>query len=160
MTTSMPARSNATPAPISPEEFRTGNAISLYSRLRPDQRAAISLEFLRLLRLSGDPQVAALGGGAVSETDADKTDTNIATRLMQHEPQPAPTVTAEQTARIHAYVLERHPDLFEQALNHPVTRASLATPGADPVESSDQPEVKLPPADIPRTSTALDHPAP
>lgn len=159
MTTSSPTSSNATPAPISAEEFRTGNAISLYSRLRPDQRAAIGLEYLRLLRLAGDPEVAALGGGPLTDT-RDKTDTNTAARLMQHEPRPAPSVTAEQTARIHTYVLEHHPDLFEQALNHPVTRASLATPGAEPVESSDQPEVKLPKADIPRTSTVLDHPAP
>lgn len=160
MTTSAPIRPDTTPAPITPEEFRTANATSLYSRLRPDQRAAIGLEFLRVLRLAGDPQVATLAGAAFAESNADKSETNVAVRLMQHEPKPAPIVSAEQTAKIHRYVLEQRPDLFEQVLNHPVTRASLATPGAEPVESSDQPEVKLPQADVPHTTTMMDQPLP
>lgn len=160
MTTSTPIRPEATPAPITPDQFRTANADALYRRLRPDQRAAIGLEFLRLLRLAGDPQAATLAGGAYADSNPGKTDTNVAVRLMQHEPKPAPIVSAEQTANIHAYVLEHRPDLFEQVLNHPVTQSSLATPGAEPVESSDQPEVKLPQVDIPHTTTMLDHPAP
>lgn len=160
MTTNAPTRANATPQPITPEQFRTGNATSLYSRLRPDQRAAIGLEFLRLLRLAGDPQAAVLGGDDIADASAGKTDTNVTARLMQHEPRPAPIVSAEQTAKVHRYVLEHHPNLFEKVLDHPVTRSSLATPGAEPVDSSEQPDVKLPPVDIPRTSTVLDHPAP
>lgn len=160
MTTDTPARSNGAPTPISPEEFRTGDATRLYSRLRPDQRAAVGLEFLRLLRLAGDPQAAALGGGAFGATGVEKTDASVTERLLRHEPQPAPIVSAEQTATLHRYVLEHHPDAFEQVLNHPVTQASLRAPGAEPEELSDEPEIKLPQADVPHTTTMLDHPAP
>lgn len=160
MTTSTPATSTGGPKPISTEEFRKGNATRLYSQLRPDQRAAIGLEFLRLLRLAGDPQADTLGGGAFGVATAEKSDTSVTERLLQHEPQPAPIVSAEQTAAVHRYVLEHHPEAFEQVLNHPVTQASLAAPGAEPVEEADESEVKLPQADIPHTTTMLDHPAP
>lgn len=159
MTTNTPIQANDAPAPISPDEFRTGDATALYRRLRPDQRAAIGLEFLRMLRLVGDPQAATLGGGSFSATDTARTDTSVTERLMQHEPQAAPIISAEQTAQVHRYVQEHHPDLFEQTLNHPVTQASLARPGAEPEEIKEQ-QVKLPQADVPHTTTMLDQPAP
>lgn len=160
MTSSTRIPAHDTVSPISADEFRTGDATRLYRRLRPDQRAAVGLEFLRLLRLSGDPQANDVSGGAFGTASTQATDIDITQRLMQHEPQPAPIVSAEQAARVHTYVRERHPDLFEQVLEHPVTQASLAAPGAEPVETPDQPDIKLPKADVPHTSTVLDHPAP
>ncbi|MGH2484649.1 MAG: hypothetical protein ACRDHE_01425 [Ktedonobacterales bacterium] len=155
-----PTHAHEAVSPISADEFRAGDATRLYRRLRPDQRAAIGLEFLRLLRLVDDPQANDVSGGAFGTATTQATDIDITRRLMQHEPQPAPIVSAEQAARVHEYVRERHPDLFEQVMDHPVTQASLAAPGAEPVETPDQPNVKLPKADVPHTSTVLDHPAP
>jgi hypothetical protein len=160
MASSTPIHAHDTVNPISADEFRTGDATRLYSRLRPDQRAAIGLEFLRVLRLAGDPQANDVSGGAFGTANTQATDMDITQRLMRHEPQPAPIVSAEQAARVHEYVRERRPDLFKQVMDHPVTKSSLAAPGAEPVAMSDQPEIKLPKADVPHTTTVLDHPAP
>lgn len=160
MASSTPIHAHDTVNPISADEFRAGDATRLYSRLRPDQRAAIGLEFLRVLRLAGDPQANEVSGDSFGTATAQSSDVGITQRLMQHAPQVAPIVSAEQAARVHEYVRERRPDLFKQVMDHPVTQASLAAPGAEPVETSDQPEIKLPKADVPHTSTVLDHPAP
>lgn len=91
--------------PMSTEEFAHDDAFQVYERMRPDQRTAIAGEFMRLFRLSGDP-------------DAQRYDTEI------HEMWPA-----ERVAELHRYAQQRHPEIFEEVMRHPVTRASLETPG-------------------------------
>lgn len=91
--------------PMSTEEFAHDDALQVYERMRPDQRTAIAGEFMRLFRLSGDPE-------------AQRYDSEI------HEMWPA-----ERVAALHRFAQQRHPEIFEEVMRHPVTRASLETPG-------------------------------
>lgn len=91
--------------PMSTDEFAQDDPRHIYERLRPDQRTAIAGEFIRLFRLSGDPE-------------AQRYDTEI------HEMWPA-----ERVAELHRYAQQRHPEIFEEVMRHPVTVASLETPG-------------------------------
>jgi hypothetical protein len=94
-------------------QFAHADATALYRRMRPDQRTAVGNEFLRLLRLAGDPtgdQRAASG-----------------------------MLSVEDVARLHTYAREHHPEVLHEVWNHPVTQASLAAPGAqaEPIEHED-----------------------
>jgi hypothetical protein len=46
--------------------------------------------------------------------------------------------------KLHQYVRERHPDLFEQVMRHPVTVAAMRAPGAEPI-ADDERETVGPP---------------
>jgi hypothetical protein len=94
-------------------QFAEADVTRLYSRMRSDQRTAIGNEFLRLLRLAGD--------NSEGERDA------------------AGMLSAQEVARLHTYTRERHPEILREVWKHPVTQASLATPGAEaePVEHED-----------------------
>lgn len=92
-------------APMSTEEFAQDDPRHIYERMRPDQRTAIAGEFIRLFRLSGD-------------ADAQRYDSEI------HEMWPP-----ERVAELHRYAQQRHPEIFEEVMRHPVTQASLETPG-------------------------------
>lgn len=91
--------------PMSTEEFAQDDPRAVYERMRPDQRTAIAGEFMRLFRLSGDPE-------------AQRYDTEI----VEMWP-------AERVAELHRYAQQHHPEIFEQVMRHPVTQASLETPG-------------------------------
>jgi hypothetical protein len=81
----------------------TQNPVTIYAEMRPDYRTAIAEEFMRLLRLAGD---------------------NAAP--YYHVP-PMETLTAEQVAALHVYTRDRHPDLFDMVMRHPVTLLALAS---------------------------------
>lgn len=90
---------------MSTEEFAQDDPRHVYERMRPDQRTAIAGEFIRLFRLSGDPE-------------AQRYDTEI-TEMWP----------PERVAELHRYAQQRHPEIFEEVMRHPVTQASLETPG-------------------------------
>lgn len=98
---------------MSTEEFAQDDPRHVYERMRPDQRTAIAGEFIRLFRLSGD-------------ADAQRYDTEI------HEMWPP-----ERVAELHRYAQQRHPEIFEEVTRHPVTQASLETPGVVVATSSE-----------------------
>ncbi len=81
----------------------TESPITIYEQMRPDYRTAIAEEFMRLLRLAGDAMAP-----------------------YQHVP-PMETLPAEQVAALHVYTRERHPDIFDMVMQHPVTRLALSS---------------------------------
>ena len=115
--------------------FDQVDAESLYEQMRPDQRTAIALEFVRCLRLAEDP--------AADQFTAEAEQTEPTSQGSAAQEQVVVTggaletprlFTAQQVAAIHRYTFERRPDCFTQVLHHPLTQAVLATPG----EQSDQ----------------------
>jgi hypothetical protein len=93
--------------------FDQADAAALYEQMRPDQRSAIVLEFVRCLRLAGDPAAdqftaeaeqaeSAPRGGAAEEQV-------VVTGGALETPRP---LTAQQATAIHRYTFERHPDCF------------------------------------------------
>ena len=103
--------------PISGDQFTQSDPRRLYARLRPDQRTAIAGEFLRLFRLSGDPEAL-------------RFDTPIEGMLPP-----------ERVAELHTYARQHHPEILEQVRDHPVTQAALAAPGAEVEEPAEREEV-------------------
>ena len=110
--------------------FDQADAESLYEQMRPDQRTAIALEFVRCLRLAGDP--------AADQFTAEAQQAELAPQESAAEEQVVVTggaletphlFTAQQAAAIHRYTFERSPDCFTQVLHHPLTQAVLAAPG-------------------------------
>lgn len=112
--------------PMSVEEFAQDDPYRVYERMRPDQRTAIAGEFIRLFRLSGDP-------------DAQRYDTEISEMWPP-----------DRVAELHQYAQQHHPEIFEEVTHHPVTQASLETPGVV-VQTGDAGEAAVPGqvADIP-----------
>jgi hypothetical protein len=118
--------------------FDQVDAESLYEQMRPDQRTAIALEFVRCLRLAGDPaadqftaeaeQTESAPQGSVAEEQV------VVTRGALETPR---LFTAQQAAAIHRYTFERHPDCFAEILHHPLTQAVLASPGDSPAPDED-----------------------
>jgi len=115
--------------------FDQVDAESLYEEMRPDQRTAIALEFVRCLRLAGDPAAdqftteAEQAEAAPQESAAEEQ--VVVTGGALETPR---LFTAQQAAAIHRYTFERSPDCFTQVLHHPLTQAVLAAPG----DQSDQ----------------------
>lgn len=97
---------------IGMDEFANGNPAQIYARMRPDQRTAIAGEFVRALRMAGDPRAAQF------EQEWNGPDAPIPHML-----------SAEQVAAVHTYTREQHPDLIERIAQHPVTLAALANAG-------------------------------
>jgi hypothetical protein len=118
--------------------FDQVDAESLYEQMRPDQRTAIALEFVRCLRLTGDPaadqftaeaeQTESAPQGSVAEEQVVVTGGALETPRL---------LTAQQAAAIHRYTFERHPDCFAEILHHPLTQAVLASPGDSPAPDED-----------------------
>ena len=117
--------------------FDQAAADTLYERMRPDQRTAIALEFVRCLRLAGDPAAEQFTpeaqqvkpeqqGGAADEPV-------VVTRGALETPR---LLSAQQAAAIHRYTFERHPDCFTEVMHHPLTQAVLAGSGESSGESS------------------------
>lgn len=121
---------------ISQDDFTTADPQALYARMRPDQRTAIANEFVRCLRLAGDPGVARFTGeDAGGEPGAGQPET----ARQSFDARPPALESPEQVASIHTYTREQRPDLFEQVARHPVVLASLAHAG-DRVEEAVQKE--------------------
>ena len=99
----------APPEPLSTEQFERDDPRALYARLRADQRTAIGQEFARLFRLGSDDEARQRFGGEIKGM-----------------------LAPEQVAAMHSYARQRHPEVLERVMNHPVTVASLEAPGAKP----------------------------
>ncbi|HEY7020531.1 MAG TPA: hypothetical protein VH349_05400 [Ktedonobacterales bacterium] len=129
-----------------PTAFDQADAAALYEQMRPDQRTAIALEFVRCLRLAGDPaadqftaeaeQAETSQQGSVAEEQVVVTGGALETPRL---------LSAQQAAAVHRYTFERHPDCFTEVLHHPLTQAVLASPGDSPAQEEnadrDQPQV-------------------
>jgi hypothetical protein len=110
--------------------FDQADAATLYEQMRPDQRTAIALEFVRCLRLAGDPaaeqftaeaeQIEPSQQGGVAEEQVVVTGGALETPRL---------LSAQQAAAVHRYTFERRPDCFTEVLHHPLTQAVLAAPG-------------------------------
>jgi hypothetical protein len=101
---------------ISAEQFAHSDPADMYSQMRPDQWTAIANEFLRVLKVAGDPQ-----------------GDHLANEFAPADQQITPTSvlkTRDQAVAIHLYTRDHYPDLFAEVARHPVTVASLQAPGA------------------------------
>lgn len=108
------------------ERFRRGDDVrQLYERMRPDQRTAMAGEFIRLLGLAGDGQVEQFRQRFQQHTQI----TSGATDEL---------LSADEVAGVDSYVRQKHPEMIEQMLQHPVTESALMLPG---VQSHDAEEV-------------------
>jgi hypothetical protein len=89
--------------------FDQADAATLYEQMRPDQRTAIALEFVRCLRLAGDPaaeqftaaaeQAKPVQQGSAAEEQVIVTGGALVTPRL---------ITAQQATAIHRYTFERH----------------------------------------------------
>ena len=100
------------------ERFRQGdNVRDLYEQMRPDQRTAMAGEFIRLLGLADDPQAEQFRQQFQRHTQT----ASVATDEL---------LSADEVAGVDSYVRQRHPEMIEQLLRHPVTESALKAPGA------------------------------
>ena len=117
--------------------FDQVDAESLYEQMRPDQRTAIALEFVRCLRLAGDPTAEQFTAAAEQTEPTQRGSAAEEQVIVTGGALETPRLlTAQQAAAIHRYTFERHPDCFTQVLHHPLTLAVLAAPGESPAEES------------------------
>lgn len=112
---------------ISVEQFAHGDPTDIYKQMRPDQWTAIANEFLRVLKIAGDPQV-------------DRFAREFAPAAQQATPTSV-LKTLDQVVAVHMYTRDHYPDLFADVAHHPVTLASLQAPGA-PVVAEESVEEK------------------
>ncbi len=97
----------------------------LYAHLRPDQRTAIGGEFVRLFRLSGDPE---------------------AQRFVQPI---TGMLSASQVAEMHIFARDHLPRVLEEVREHPVTQDALAHPGEEAEEvETEEVIIQEPAADL------------
>jgi hypothetical protein len=123
--------------------FDQADAESLYEQMRPDQRTAIALEFVRCLGLAEDPFAEQFMAEA-NQAETNQAEPNHAEQVQQGSaaeepvvvtggsPEPHRLLSAQQAAKIHRYAFERHRDCFTEVAQHPLTRAVLASPGTAP----------------------------
>ena len=114
--------------------FDQADAATVYEQLRPDQRTAIALEFVRCLRLAGDPAAEQFMAEAEQTSAAGEKVAVIGGALVTPR-----LLTAQQAAEIHRYTYDHHPDCFTQVIHHPLTQAVLAAPGDSPESSPESP---------------------
>lgn len=114
--------------PFTDEHFAASDAEALYARMRPDQRTAIANEFIRVLELANDPGAHRLP--IQRPHDATQEGTTGDTAILPIS-RPSEIKPPEQVAALHRHTLEHHPDLFAEVQQHPVTVASLASPGVE-----------------------------
>jgi hypothetical protein len=116
--------------------FDQADAETVYEQMRPDQRTAVALEFVRCLRLAGDPAAEQFAAEAEQAEPAQQEtvaeEEVVVTRGALETPR---LFTAQQAAAIHRYTYERRPDCFTQVLHHPLTQAVLATPEESPAQN-------------------------
>lgn len=133
---------------ISVEQFAHDDPTDMYKQMRPDQWTAIANEFLRVLKIAGDPQV-------------DRFAHEFAPAAQQATPTSV-LKTLDQAVAVHMYTRDHYPDLFADVAHHPVTLASLQAPGA-PVVAEESAEEKAfivgPDSDMDRNTFAPDAPA-
>ncbi|MGZ3664764.1 MAG: hypothetical protein ACXVDA_09800 [Ktedonobacterales bacterium] len=112
---------------ISTDQFAHSDPTDIYKQMRPDQWTAIANEFVRVLKIAGDSQADRFAG--VAAADGRQT---TSTPVLK---------TLDQAVAVHAYTRDHYPDLFAEVARHPVTVASLRTPGtaaeADVAEEKD-----------------------
>lgn len=121
---------------ISSDQFAHSDPTDIYKQMRPDQWTAIANEFVRVLKVAGDSQAERFAGAA---TPANRQSTE--TPVLK---------TLDQAVAVHTYTREHYPNLFAEVTRHPVTVASLQTPGAPAeVETSEENA-----SDLGRTSRA------
>lgn len=115
--------------------FNQAGAETLYEQMRPDQRTAVALEFVRCLRLAGDPAAEEFTAQAEPAEPAQQESVAeeevVVTRGALETPR---LFTAQQAAAIHRYTFERHPDCFTEVLHHPLTQAVLTPPEESPTQ--------------------------
>jgi hypothetical protein len=123
--------------------FDQADADTLYEQMRPDQRTAIALEFVRCLGLAEDP-FAERFMAEVNQSDTNQAEPKQSEPVRQGSaaeepvvvtggsPEPPRLLSAQQAAEIHRYAFERHRDCFTEVAQHPLTQAVLAAPGAAP----------------------------
>jgi hypothetical protein len=115
--------------------FDQADAATLYEQMRPDQRTAIALEFVRCLRLAGDPAAEQFTAeaeqiGSPQHASAAEEQVVVTGGVLE-----APRLlSAQQAAAIHRYTFERHPDCFTEVMHHPLTQVVLAAPGDSPAQ--------------------------
>ena len=112
----------------------------LYTRMRPDQRTAVANEFIRVLSLAGDTTVQRFS----QEEQLRQREMTNAAAPGSAEPMPPQMQPAEAVVELHRYVRERHPELFEQVMRHPVTVAAMRAPGAEPLPDDEREAVGPP----------------
>jgi hypothetical protein len=110
--------------------FDQADAEPLYEQLRPDQRTAIALEFVRCLRLVGDSAAEQFMAQAEQADVVGEKVEVIGGALVTPR-----LLTAQQAAAIHRYTFDHYPDCFTQVLRHPLTQAVL-TASESPLEPS------------------------
>jgi len=112
---------------ISTDQFAHDDPTGIYNQMRPDQWTAIANEFVRVLKIAGDSQADHFAG--VAATDGQQI---TGTPVLK---------TLDQAVAVHMYTRDHYPDLFSEVARHPVTVASLQTPGtlaeADVTEEKD-----------------------
>jgi hypothetical protein len=107
--------------------FDQADAQSLYEQMRPDQRTAIALEFVRCLQLAEDPAAEQfMAQGEQASAAGEKVEV-IGGALVTPR-----LLTAQQAAAVHRYTFDHHPDCFTHVLQHPLTQAVLSAPGSPP----------------------------
>jgi hypothetical protein len=109
--------------------FAQADAEALYDQMRPDQRTAIALEFVRCLQLAGDPAAEQFMAQAEQVSAADEKVEVIGGTLVTPR-----LLTAQQAAAVHRYTFDHHPDCFTHVMQHPLTQAVLAAPGDSPAQ--------------------------
>lgn len=118
------------------ERFERGDDTrALYEQMRPDQRTAIAGEFIRMLSLAGDARAEQFRQQFREHTQL----TDVTSDGL---------LSADQVAALDSYVRQRHPEMIEEVLRHPVTQSSLDMPGVpaddEPTVSANQDNVMTP----------------
>lgn len=109
---------------ISTDQFAHGDPTDMYKQMRPDQWTAIANEFVRVLKVAGDPQAERFAGVAAA---------------AGQQATPTPVLkTLDQAVAVHMYTRDHYPDLFAEVARHPVTIASLRTPGTPAEAEADE----------------------
>ena len=95
----------------------------IYAQMRPDVRTAIGEQFIRVFRLSDDPEARRMAEEAARTFSV-----------------PKEMLSPGQVAALHRYARQHHPDLFAEVMQHPVTVNALAPLGVLPASKSGQRE--------------------
>lgn len=132
-------------APDATDRFKRGMDMEeLYGHMRPDQRTALVGEFIRLLSLTDDRQVEQFRQNFQEHM---RLTGNATDELL----------SVEQAVMVDGYVRQKHPEMIEQMLQHPVTQSALAMAGAQPVEQQNSPsnnDAMMPPESVATIATS------
>ena len=112
--------------------FDQADAATLYEQMRPDQRTAIALEFVRCLQLAEDPAAEQFMAQAEQVEQAGAVEEKV--EVVGGALMTPRLLTTQQAAAIHRYTFDHWPDCFTQVMHHPLTQAVLAAPGESPAQ--------------------------